>query len=104
MTEVEAYHEMYLTMARAAEQAIRLLVEAQQTCETLYVESTEQAPRNPDYKKSTRGMPAGAFFILLRPPASPLREPPPARGAPTPSPVPPRVRRSPAWVPARTPC
>ena len=23
MTEVEAYHEMYLTMARAAEQAIR---------------------------------------------------------------------------------
>jgi hypothetical protein len=44
MTEVEAYHEMYLTMARAAEQAIRLLVEAQQTCETLYVESTEQEP------------------------------------------------------------
>ena len=44
MTEVEAYHEMYLTMARAAEQAIRLLVEAQQTCETLYVEGTEQEP------------------------------------------------------------
>ena len=43
MTEVEAYHEMYLTMARA-EQAIRLLVEAQQACETLYMESTEQAP------------------------------------------------------------
>ena len=42
MTEVEAYHEMYLTMARAAEQAIRLLVEeAQQACETLYVESTD---------------------------------------------------------------
>lgn len=44
MTEVEAYHEMYLTMARAAEQAIRLLVEAQQAYETLYMESTEQAP------------------------------------------------------------
>ncbi len=44
MTEVEAYHEMYLTMARAAEQAIRLLVEAQQAYETLYTESTEQAP------------------------------------------------------------
>lgn len=44
MTEAEAYHEMYLTMARAAEQAIRLLVEAQQACETLYMESTEQAP------------------------------------------------------------
>lgn len=44
MTEAKTYHEMYLTMARAAEQAIRLLVEAQQTCETLYMESTEQAP------------------------------------------------------------
>ena len=42
MTESEAYHEMYLTMARAAEQAIRLLIEAQQTCETLYVESAEK--------------------------------------------------------------
>ena len=47
MTEAEAYHEMYLTMARAAEQAIRLLVEAQQTCETLYVESMEQGPAEP---------------------------------------------------------
>lgn len=47
MTEAEAYHEMYLTMARAAEQAIRLLVEAQQACETLYVESTEQKPAEP---------------------------------------------------------
>ena len=28
-------------MARVAEQAIRLLVEAQQACETLYVESTD---------------------------------------------------------------
>ena len=41
MTETEAYHEMYLTMARAAEQAIRLLVEAQQACETIYVESAD---------------------------------------------------------------
>lgn len=47
MTEVEAYHEMYLTMARAAEQAIRLLVEAQHACEALYVESTEQEPAEP---------------------------------------------------------
>ena len=44
MTDAETYHEMYLTMARAAGQAIRLLVEAQQTCETLYVESTELDP------------------------------------------------------------
>lgn len=47
MTEAEAYHEMYLTMARAAEQAIRLLVEAQHACEALYVESTEQEPAEP---------------------------------------------------------
>ncbi len=47
MTEAETYHEMYLTTARAAEQAIRLLVEAQQTCETLYAESTEQEPAEP---------------------------------------------------------
>ena len=44
MTDAELYREMYLTMARAAERAIRLLVEAQQACETLYMESTEQAP------------------------------------------------------------
>ncbi len=47
MTDAETYHEMYLTTARAAGQAIRLLVEAQQTCETLYVESTEQDPAEP---------------------------------------------------------
>jgi len=47
MTEAETCHEMYLTMARAAEQAIRLLAEAQQTCETLYMESTEQGPAEP---------------------------------------------------------
>lgn len=47
MTEAETYHETYLTMARAAEQAIRLLVEAQQACETLYMESTEQKPAEP---------------------------------------------------------
>ena len=41
MTEAEAYHEMYLTMARAAEQAIRLLVEAQQACEALYMECAD---------------------------------------------------------------
>lgn len=104
MTEAEAYHEMYLTMARAAEQAIRLLVETQQTCETLYVESTEQAPGEILTIKKHPRHARGCSFILLRPPASPLRESPPAQGAPTPSPVPPRVRRSPAWVPARTPC
>lgn len=41
MTDAELYREMYLTMARAAERAIRLLVEAQQACETLYMECAE---------------------------------------------------------------
>ena len=37
------YREMYLTMARATEQAIRLLIKAQQTCEELYL-FTEEDP------------------------------------------------------------
>lgn len=35
------YKEMYLTMAREAEKAIRLLVKAQQRCEELYIHSPE---------------------------------------------------------------
>ncbi len=35
------YREMYLTMAREAEKAIRLLVKAQQRCEELYIHSQE---------------------------------------------------------------
>ena len=31
------YKEMYLTMMRACEKAIRILIEAQQTCEELYL-------------------------------------------------------------------
>lgn len=31
------YKEMYLTMMRASEQAIRILIEAQQTCEEMYL-------------------------------------------------------------------
>lgn len=31
------YKEMYLTMMRAGERAIRILIEAQQTCEELYL-------------------------------------------------------------------
>ena len=44
MTDAELYREMYLTMARAAEQAIRLPVEAQQACEALYIECAESQP------------------------------------------------------------
>ena len=35
------YKEMYLTMMRATEQAIRILIEAQQTCEELYLSTSE---------------------------------------------------------------
>ena len=35
------YKDMYLIMARAVEKAIRILIEAQQKCETLYIESSE---------------------------------------------------------------
>ena len=31
------YKELYLTMMRATEQAIRILIDAQQTCEELYL-------------------------------------------------------------------
>lgn len=32
------YREMYLTMARETEKAIRILIEAQQKCEELYLQ------------------------------------------------------------------
>ena len=38
MEENTVYREMYLTMMRAAEQAIRLLIDAQRKCEELYLE------------------------------------------------------------------
>ena len=37
------FKEMYLRMVRASEEAIRLLIEAQQECEEMYVGAT--APR-----------------------------------------------------------
>ena len=35
------YQEMYLTMIRASEKAIRILIEAQQKCEELYLNAEE---------------------------------------------------------------
>ena len=35
------YKEMYLKMVRATEKAIRILVEAQQECEELYLQEEE---------------------------------------------------------------
>lgn len=33
----QTYKEMYLVMARAAEKAMRILIEVQQRCEELYI-------------------------------------------------------------------
>ena len=33
----QAYKEMYIVMARATEKAVRILIEAQQRCEELYI-------------------------------------------------------------------
>lgn len=41
MSEYHDYKEMYLTMVRAAEKAIDILVEAQQKSEELYLTSPE---------------------------------------------------------------
>ena len=38
------YQEMYDSLMRATEKAIRILIEAQQECEAKYLESTEDQP------------------------------------------------------------
>ena len=42
MEENTDYREMYLTLMRATEQAIRLLIEAQRKCEELYLAKAEE--------------------------------------------------------------
>lgn len=39
------YKEMYLTLFRATEQAINALIQAQRTCEELYIHAPESALR-----------------------------------------------------------
>ena len=39
------YKEMYLHMARAAEEAIRALIAAQRDCEELYMSQTKPEPQ-----------------------------------------------------------
>ena len=39
------YKKMYLTMLRATEDAINILIAAQQACEELYLRDTEAAPQ-----------------------------------------------------------
>ena len=40
MSEYHDFKEMYLIMARETERAIRILIEAQQKCEELYLSGT----------------------------------------------------------------
>lgn len=44
MDENMNYMEMYLTMARAVEEAIRILIQAQQKCEEYYLDMPESEP------------------------------------------------------------
>ncbi|MEG0780795.1 MAG: hypothetical protein RR426_09350 [Oscillospiraceae bacterium] len=39
------YKEMYLTLMRATEAATRLIIEAQQRCEALYIDGDETADK-----------------------------------------------------------
>jgi len=49
------YKEMYLKMMRASEEAIRILIQAQQECEEMYVsvEEPELIEPRPDDKQGT---------------------------------------------------
>ena len=48
---MEDWKEMYLTMVRASEQAVRILVEAQRKCEELYMAAGKaETPAVPEEK------------------------------------------------------
>ncbi len=48
------YKEMYLKMMRASEQAIRILVKAQQECEEMYISQPEPQLVVPRKEKESR--------------------------------------------------
>ena len=43
MADRQTYREMYRVMAQAAEKAVRVLTEAQQKCEELYISDEDDA-------------------------------------------------------------
>lgn len=47
MSKSPDYKAMYLVMCRAAEQALRILIEAQQQCEELYLSAREADGEEP---------------------------------------------------------
>lgn len=51
------YKDLYLKMFRASEQAIHLLIAAQQECEELYISSTEEE-FSPETTQSTAEKPS----------------------------------------------
>ena len=44
------YKEMYLSMVRASEKAVRILIDAQQRCEELYLDAEEEGPSVFDFR------------------------------------------------------
>ena len=48
------YKEMYLMMARAVERAERILIEAQQKCEEMYLETADDSPETTDWEEQKR--------------------------------------------------
>lgn len=45
------YKQMYLTLFNATEQAVNLLIRAQQECEELYVSSPEPESETPEFEQ-----------------------------------------------------
>lgn len=48
---MDDYKEMYLTMMRASEQAIQILIEAQQKCEEMYLAAGDEIPEKEEAVK-----------------------------------------------------
>ena len=42
MPNEQEYKEMYLTMAREVEKAVRILIDAQQRCEEIYLQAEDE--------------------------------------------------------------
>ena len=42
MPNEQEYKEMYLTMAREVEKAVRILIDAQQRCEEMYLQAEDE--------------------------------------------------------------
>lgn len=55
MSEYHDYKEMYLTMVRAAEKAINILVEAQQKSEELYLDAAKPNIKLLNFEKQQQG-------------------------------------------------